>query len=43
MTYEQIQEKYPREFAQRDDDKYRYRYPKGEVNHGASEVSCSTS
>lgn len=31
MTYEEIQERYPEEFALRDQDKYRYRYPKGEV------------
>ncbi|CAH1784417.1 unnamed protein product [Owenia fusiformis] len=30
MTYEEIQEKYPHEFAMRDQDKYHYRYPKGE-------------
>ncbi|XP_027000371.1 6-phosphofructo-2-kinase/fructose-2,6-bisphosphatase 1 isoform X4 [Tachysurus fulvidraco] len=30
MTYEEIQENYPEEFAMRDQDKYRYRYPKGE-------------
>ena len=30
MTYEEIQEKYPKEFALRDQDKYHYRYPKGE-------------
>ncbi|XP_014584150.2 6-phosphofructo-2-kinase/fructose-2,6-bisphosphatase 1 isoform X3 [Equus caballus] len=30
MTYEEIQEHYPEEFALRDQDKYRYRYPKGE-------------
>ena len=30
MTYEAIQEKYPKEFALRDQDKYHYRYPKGE-------------
>ncbi|XP_022532872.1 6-phosphofructo-2-kinase/fructose-2,6-bisphosphatase 1 isoform X2 [Astyanax mexicanus] len=30
MTYEKIQENYPEEFAMRDQDKYRYRYPKGE-------------
>ena len=30
MTYEEIQAKYPREFALRDQDKYHYRYPKGE-------------
>lgn len=30
MTYEEIQENFPEEFAMRDQDKYRYRYPKGE-------------
>ncbi|XP_043934102.1 6-phosphofructo-2-kinase/fructose-2,6-bisphosphatase 4-like isoform X1 [Protopterus annectens] len=30
MTYEEIQEHFPLEFALRDQDKYRYRYPKGE-------------
>ncbi|XP_015786872.1 6-phosphofructo-2-kinase/fructose-2,6-bisphosphatase isoform X3 [Tetranychus urticae] len=30
MTYEEIQEKYPEEFALRDQDKFHYRYPKGE-------------
>lgn len=30
MTYEEIQAKFPREFALRDQDKYHYRYPKGE-------------
>ncbi|XP_012991879.2 6-phosphofructo-2-kinase/fructose-2,6-bisphosphatase 1 isoform X7 [Esox lucius] len=28
LTYEEIQEKHPEEFALRDQDKYRYRYPK---------------
>lgn len=31
MMYEEIQEHFPLEFAMRDQDKYRYRYPKGEV------------
>ncbi len=31
MTYEEIQVKYPDEFALRDQDKFHYRYPKGEV------------
>lgn len=31
MMYEEIQDHYPLEFALRDQDKYRYRYPKGEV------------
>ncbi|XP_047146374.1 6-phosphofructo-2-kinase/fructose-2,6-bisphosphatase isoform X1 [Hydra vulgaris] len=30
MTYEEIQEKYPEDFARRDQDKYHYRYPRGE-------------
>ncbi|XP_047669969.1 6-phosphofructo-2-kinase/fructose-2,6-bisphosphatase 4b isoform X2 [Tachysurus fulvidraco] len=30
MMYEEIQEHYPLEFALRDRDKFRYRYPKGE-------------
>ena len=30
LTYEEIQDKYPKEFAMRDQDKYHYRYPKGE-------------
>uniref|UniRef100_A0A8C6NPJ9 6-phosphofructo-2-kinase/fructose-2,6-biphosphatase 4 n=1 Tax=Nothobranchius furzeri TaxID=105023 RepID=A0A8C6NPJ9_NOTFU len=30
LMYEEIQENYPLEFALRDQDKYRYRYPKGE-------------
>ncbi|XP_061147117.1 6-phosphofructo-2-kinase/fructose-2,6-bisphosphatase 4-like isoform X2 [Syngnathus typhle] len=30
MMYEEIQDNYPLEFALRDQDKYRYRYPKGE-------------
>ncbi|XP_069581933.1 6-phosphofructo-2-kinase/fructose-2,6-bisphosphatase-like isoform X3 [Brachyistius frenatus] len=32
MTYEEIQDNYPEEFALRDQDKYRYRYPKGELS-----------
>uniref|UniRef100_T1JAT7 6-phosphofructo-2-kinase domain-containing protein n=1 Tax=Strigamia maritima TaxID=126957 RepID=T1JAT7_STRMM len=30
MTYEEIQVKFPIEFAARDDNKFRYRYPRGE-------------
>ncbi|XP_013417471.1 6-phosphofructo-2-kinase/fructose-2,6-bisphosphatase 1-like [Lingula anatina] len=30
MTYEEIAERYPVDFALRDQDKYHYRYPKGE-------------
>ena len=32
LTYEEIQQNLPQEFALRDQDKYRYRYPKGEVS-----------
>ncbi len=32
MTYEEIQDHFTEEFALRDQDKYRYRYPKGEVS-----------
>lgn len=31
MTYKMIEENYPEEFAMRDQDKYHYRYPGGEV------------
>ncbi|KFM75051.1 6-phosphofructo-2-kinase/fructose-2,6-bisphosphatase, partial [Stegodyphus mimosarum] len=30
MTYEEIREKYPQEFASRDENKFKYRYPRGE-------------
>jgi len=30
MTYEEIEEKFPDDFARRDQDKYHYRYPRGE-------------
>ncbi|XP_055836460.1 6-phosphofructo-2-kinase/fructose-2,6-bisphosphatase-like isoform X1 [Episyrphus balteatus] len=30
LTYEEIQEKFPQEFAWRDQDKFKYRYPHGE-------------
>lgn len=32
MTYMMIEEKYPEEYAMRDQNKYHYRYPGGEVN-----------
>lgn len=31
MTYKMIEETYPEEFSMRDQDKYNYRYPGGEV------------
>ena len=30
LTYDQVKQKFPREFALRDKDKYHYRYPRGE-------------
>ena len=39
MTYEEIAATYPSEFAERDADKYHYRYPSGEVRM----VSCTFS
>ncbi|EDV25346.1 uncharacterized protein TRIADDRAFT_24566, partial [Trichoplax adhaerens] len=30
LTYKEIEERYPRDFALRDEDKYHYRYPRGE-------------
>ena len=38
MTYEEIAATYPSEFAERDADKYHYRYPSGEVRT----VSCTS-
>lgn len=42
MTYEEIQENFPEEFAMRDQDKYRYRYPKGEVRSTSVLLSVKT-
>lgn len=39
MTYKEIEKQYPEEFALRDQEKYLYRYPGGEVrfpSHGAA-------
>lgn len=33
MTYAEIEKRYPEEFALRDQEKYLYRYPGGEVRH----------
>lgn len=39
MTYELIQKTFPEEFALRDQDKYHYRYPGGEVTwHSSSQL-----
>lgn len=32
MTYDEVKEKFPEESALRDEDKYYYRYPAGEVH-----------
>lgn len=32
MTYDEMKEKFPEEFVLRDEDKYYYRYPAGEVH-----------
>lgn len=32
LTYDDFEERYPRQFADRDRDKYHYRYPSGEVS-----------
>lgn len=39
MTYEMIQQTFPEEFAMRDQDKYHYRYPGGEVTSLMIEAS----
>lgn len=31
LTYDDFQARYPKQFAERDKDKYHYRYPSGEV------------
>lgn len=40
MTYDLIQNTYPEEFALRDQDKYHYRYPGGEVASVPLQNSC---
>ena len=42
LTYEEIQEKFPEEFALRDQDKYHYRYPRGEVKYSFYLVSLNS-
>lgn len=39
MTYDEIKEKFPEEFALRDEDKYYYRYPAGEVHAQSAGLS----
>lgn len=44
MTYEMIQNTFPEEFALRDQDKYHYRYPGGEVTlHATSSIQFLSS
>lgn len=38
MTYEEVRERYPEEFTLRDQDKFYYRYPTGEVSAIESHV-----
>ena len=38
MTYDEVKEKYPEEFALRDEDKYYYRYPAGEVHMWSTHI-----
>lgn len=40
MTYEEIQERYPEDFAARDQDKFHYRYPRGEVSFAVFITFC---
>jgi len=41
MTYEEIKDTYPEEYALREQDKYYYRYPTGEVRALAGPCACS--
>lgn len=43
MTYEMIQRSFPEEFALRDQDKYHYRYPGGEVSHSCCPCAQTSS
>lgn len=40
MTYAEIEEQYPDEFALRDEEKYLYRYPGGEVRRPSRQVTA---
>lgn len=40
MTYAEIKERYPDEFALRDEEKYLYRYPGGEVRFPSRGVTA---
>lgn len=46
MTYAEIEQQYPEEFALRDQEKYLYRYPSGEVRFpscGTTALPCAGS
>lgn len=40
LTYEEIRDTYPEEYALREQDKYYYRYPTGEVSMGPDLLSA---
>jgi broad specificity phosphatase PhoE len=40
LTYQEIKEKFPEEFARRQEDKLTYRYPRGELLNYDICVSC---
>jgi 6-phosphofructo-2-kinase/fructose-2,6-biphosphatase len=43
LTYEEIRDTYPEEYALREQDKYYYRYPTGEVSMGPGLPSAGLS
>lgn len=43
LTYEEIRDTYPEEYALREQDKYYYRYPTGEVSMGLDLLSVALS
>lgn len=40
MTYDEVKERFPEEFALRDENKYYYRYPAGEVSRPCTAPSA---
>lgn len=42
MTYKMIEETFPEEYAMRDQDKYHYRYPGGEVPYAPALMTGPT-
>lgn len=41
MTYDEVKERFPEEFALRDENKYYYRYPAGEVSTWCTATAAS--